>query len=233
MPERRVGKAFRSALRADVQLPSVEPRESGVSFLMNPRRLRLFEYVAREPGVHLRKASRELGVPTQSLRWHVQVLLQAGLLRENKVRGRAAYFCTGLVDETDDALFICLQDALNRRIWKAVGDGAPHVQADLIRRLGTYEQRVTPHLRWMADVGLLAAARENGHRLYHRALDVGGMERRYSTDREARESRLLEMLRKQGLAPRVTARTATTIAVAVSSGRDSVTIRFEVLPLPR
>jgi DNA-binding transcriptional ArsR family regulator len=233
MADRRVGRAFRLALRADVPLPPVDARESGVSFLMNPRRLRLYEFVAREPGVHLRKAARELRVPTQSLRWHVKVLLQASLLREARLRGRAAYFCTGLVDEADDARFVSLQDALNRKIWSALARPEPLVQAELIRRLGTYEQRVSPHLRWMRDVGLLHDERENGHRIYRRSPEVDGWAARYEARREEREGVLLETLRKQGLAPRVVARSSTGVSVHVSSGRDATTLRFDLVPLPK
>ena len=228
-----MGKALRVALRSDIPLPRVEPRESGVSFLMNPRRRQVYEHVAREPGTHLRKAARSLGIPTQSLRWHVQVLLQAQLIRESRVRGRAAYFCEGLVEEGDEAVFVCLRDPLNQKVWKALLRGGSLVQADLVRRVGSYEQRVTPHLRWLVDAGLVTAGRAEGHRVYRLGEATERLEKRYAASQEERAERVLAVLRAQRLAPRVVSRSGTTMSVAVSSGQESTTLRFDLVPLPR
>jgi len=229
-----VGKALRLALRSEIQLPRIEPRESGVSHLMNARRQRIFEYIAREPGVHLRKASREMRIPTQSLRWHLKVMARAGLLREVRLRGRAAYFCEGLTDPADDAVFVCLQDEMNRRILKhLLGADTPHLQAGLIRRLGSYEQKVTPHLNWMRDVGLLLAERQGAHKYYRPSPQLDVLRARYAESQEQRTSRLLNILHRQGLVPKVTSRGASSLAVAVSSGREASTMRFELLPLAR
>jgi len=228
-----VGKALRVALRSDIPLPRVEPRESGISFLMNPRRRQVYVHVAHEPGTHLRRAARSLGIPTQSLRWHVQVLLAAQLIRETRIRGRAAYFCEGLVEAGDEVFFVCLQDPMNQKIWRALLRTGSLVQAELVRRVGSYEQHVTPHLRWMVDAGLLTAAREVGHRVYRLASATERLEKRYAASQEGRAERVLAVLRAQGLAPRIVSRAGSSLSVAVSSGQESTTLRFDLVPLPR
>ena len=226
-----IGRALRVALRSDLQLPRVEPRESGISQLMNPRRQKVYELVAREPGVHLRSAGRHLAIPTQSLRWHLRVMVRAGLLREVRLRGRAAYFCEGLTEAEDDPVFVCLQDGMNRRILENLLLDKALIQAVLIKRLGSYEQRVTPHLRWMEEAGLITGSWEHGRRVFRITPAVERLRRRYAESAEPRVTRLLQTLQRQGIAPKVAGRGATSLSVAVSSGRESATLRFELVPL--
>ena len=83
-----MGRALQRALGAEFVLPEVEPREAGTSLLMNPRRQRVFEYVWNHPCSHLRRMSRELRIPPQSLRWHLLRLTGAGINLTSKASNK-------------------------------------------------------------------------------------------------------------------------------------------------
>ncbi len=112
MPRRResVGKALRRALGEEVVLPRIEPRKPGVSHLMNERRLRVFQAVFNDPGVHLRDLQRALGIPLQSLRWHVSVLTAAGILERVNLGKRETLISPISAQQEDVKLRALLRD---------------------------------------------------------------------------------------------------------------------------
>src|SRR2546425_4673951 len=115
-----VGRALQRALGTQFVLPEVEPREGGTSLLMNPRRQRVFEYVWNHPCAHLRRMSRELHVPPQSLRWHLLRLTEAGLLASRPVKGKTVYFAPWALRDEDVALFASLSNGMRGRIVRLV-----------------------------------------------------------------------------------------------------------------
>src|SRR3990172_7861555 len=103
-----VGRAFQRALGSEFVLPEVEPREAGTSLLMNPRRQRVFEYVWNHPCSHLRRISRDMRIPPQSLRWHLIRLRGGGILASRTLKGKTVYFAPWALREEDVPLFASL-----------------------------------------------------------------------------------------------------------------------------
>jgi len=111
-----VGRALKRALGPEFVLPDVEPREAGTSLLMNPRRQRVFEYTWNHPCAHLRRMSRELRIPPQSLRWHLLRLTHEGLLASRTVKGKTVYFAPWALRDEDVPLFASLSNGMRGRI---------------------------------------------------------------------------------------------------------------------
>ena len=161
-----MGRALQRALGVEFVLPEVEPREGGTSLLMNPRRQRVFEYVWNYPCSHLRRISRELRIPPQSLRWHLLRLRESRLLASRKVKGKTVYYAPWAIRDEDVPLFASLSNGVRGRIVRFVAHRETTTQSDIFRGLETYQQAVLPPLGELTGLGLLKTWKENGKRFY-------------------------------------------------------------------
>ncbi|HLA46956.1 MAG TPA: helix-turn-helix domain-containing protein, partial [Thermoplasmata archaeon] len=93
-----VGTAFRRAVGEPPVIPEVRTRPAGISVMLNERRRRVFLTVLDRPGIHLRELARSLGIPLQSLSWHVEILKRSGLLESTRVGKFACLSIPGQVD---------------------------------------------------------------------------------------------------------------------------------------
>src|SRR5437867_4426028 len=161
-----VGRALQRALGSEFVLPEVEPREGGTSLLMNTRRQRVFEYVWNHPCAHLRRMSRDLRIPPQSLRWHLIRLSRAGLLDSRTVKGKTVYYLPWAVREGDVPLLASLSNGMRGRIVRLVAQEHRITQSEVFRSLKTYQQAVLPPLGDLTRLGLLKTWKEDGKRFY-------------------------------------------------------------------
>jgi len=230
---RSVGRALQRALGAEFVLPAVEPREGGTSLLMNPRRQRILEYVWNRPCSHLRGISRDLRIPAQSLRWHLIRLQEGGVLASKRVKGKTVYFAPWAIREGDVPLFASLANGLRGRIVRYVLQERRTTQSDIFRGLKTYQQAVLPPLGELAGLGLLRTWKENGKRFYEPGDAYARLMQNYAAASGERVDRLLAVLRRDGVSPKVQSRGEHEVIVQVSNGVQKSVLRLRVTPAIR
>lgn len=228
-----VGRALRRALGAEFALPEVEPRDSGRSLLMNPRRQRVFEYVWNHPCTHLRRISRELRIPAQSLRWHLLRLREGGVLASRRVKGKTVYFAPWAVRDEDVPLFASLANGVRGRIVRYVAEQKQTTQSEIFRGLNTYQQAVLPPLGELTDLGLLRTWKENGKRFYVLGDAYARLHGNYTAAASDRLDRLLAVLQHDGVSPKVQSRADHEVQIQVSNGVQKSVLRLRLTPAMR
>jgi len=227
------GRALQRALGTEFVLPPVEPRESGRSLLMNPRRQRVFEYVWNHPCSHLRRISRELRIPPQSLRWHLMRLVDGRILAARTTRGKTVYYAPTAVREGDVPALAALSNGMRGRIVRLVSQEKRITQSDIFRALRTYQQAVLPPLRELTSLGLLATWKANGKRYYEAGDTYARLRSAYAGASQERLDRLLGVLRSDGVSPKVQSRSEDEAQVLVSSGLQKSVLRLGLSPVVR
>jgi len=228
-----VGRALQRALGTEFVLPEVEPRQGGTSLLMNPRRQRVFEYVWNHPCAHLRRISRELRIPAQSLRWHLLRLREGGVFASRKVKGKTVYFAPWAVRDEDVPLFASLANGIRGRIVRYVAEQKQTTQSEIFRGLNTYQQAVLPPLAELTQLGLLRTWKENGKRFYEPGDAYARLMQNYAAASGERVDRLLAVLRRDGVSPKVQSRGEHEVIVQVSNGVQKSVLRLRVTPAIR
>lgn len=228
-----VGRALQRALGQEFSLPEVEPRDGGTSLLMNPRRQRVFEYVWNHPGSHLRRISRDLRIPPQSLRWHLIRLQDGGILASRVVKGKTVYFTPWAVRDEDVCLFASLSNGVKARIVRWVGDRRRATQSEIFRGLKTYQQAVLPPLGELADLGLLRTWKENGKRFYELGEAYARLQANYAAASAERLDRVLAVMKRDGVTPKVQSRGDHEALVQVSNGVQKSVLRLRLSPAMR
>ena len=228
-----MGHALQRALGTSFVLPEVEPRAAGTSLLMNPRRQRVFEFVWNHPCSHLRRISRDLRIPPQSLRWHLVRLRDKGLLASRTVKGKTVYYAPWAVRDEDVPLFATLSNGAPGKIVRFVADEKRTTQSEIFRGLHTYQQAVLPPLGELTRLGLLRTWKENGKRFYELGDAYARLRGNYAAASSERIDRLLAVLKVDGVSPKVQSRGDHEVHVQVSSGVQKSVLRLRLTPAMR
>ena len=109
------------------------PWPTGRRLLLNPRRLEIILAAAAYPGTHLRSLSRLLVSPLPSLRFHVDKLERAGLVRVRRDGRRASLFLPSLWAPRFEPLLAVWEDPVDRRVMELVR-ASPGVPESALRR---------------------------------------------------------------------------------------------------
>ncbi len=228
MPRKResVGKALRRALGEEVVIPKIEPRKPGVSQLMNERRLRIYQEIFNEPGVHLRELQRRLEIPLQSLRWHISLLLKSGLLECVSYGKKKLLFSPISAHRSKILAKAIFRDARLRPYIDALRCKEEASVSELVESLNSYQQLVSATLESLRSAGFVEQVGEGRRKRFKLALQARNEEDKADMA-EVRE-KLVQLLTDQGLAPRVRLQTSSRLSIIVNKGMEDIELVFKV-----
>ncbi len=132
-------------------------------------RKRIYQSVARNPGLHFRELQRRVGAGTGNLDYHLHALEKAGLITAERAGGHKRLYPQGLTDDERRYLAV-LRPHMARRLILALLERPGLTHRDLATRLQLAPSTVTWHLQHLARHGLLLTAdsgRMKRYRLAH------------------------------------------------------------------
>ena len=128
--------------------------------LDNQLRERIMDLLVRSPGCYLGKMGRDLGVPTSTLKYHLNILRSFDMVTTVK-KGRCRHFFPKRRRFTDmeKRMFAALEHAPTRRIVELVR-GHPGVsQAGLVQMTGLSQSTVAWHMGKLEQMCLVLSER--------------------------------------------------------------------------
>ncbi len=126
-------------------------------------RRRLWQHIARRPGLYLRELQRETGLAMGALEYHLNQLTKAQLLSVID-DGRKRYFPSPMENE-DRHVLAFLRQELPRRILVATLQTSPVPKAVLQTDLHVARSTLDYHLQRLEAVGLVLVAHAGRDRL--------------------------------------------------------------------
>lgn len=230
MPRKResVGKALRRALGEEVVLHRVEARTPGISQLMNQRRLRIFEAVYNNPGIHMRELQRLLDIPLQSLRWHVAVLLSSRLVDKVGRGNKESLFTPISSDSSMAAVLAISRDGRYAPFLDVIEMQGEASVGEIVRSTGIYQQLVSARIKTLLLAGAIEAIGSGARKRYR--IRQAARRRTPMSVEETKNQReaLLAMFQEQGLVPRVTSQTGGALSISVDRGIDEIALEFRL-----
>lgn len=229
-----VGKALRRAFGQEDLIRKLEPRKAGVSRLMNPKRRKIFSHLLRSPCSHLRLMSRELDIPTQTLKWHLAELQEAGILDSVPVGNRNCFFVPARIERGDVPALSHMSDKMSRRIVSLLWNRGPLSLNGIFTSLKTYYQAVQHRLKRLEEAGLVRSDKRGGSRTYDISSGLVELRNRYLEKKTVMSSELRKVLDDDGLSPEIvkTLTRSTVYMIDTGTGREEIELfldPFEVL----
>jgi len=229
MPKRdTVGKALRRALGEEVVIPKIEPRKPGISYLINKRRLRIFEKVFNEPGTYLRKLHRNLDIPLQSLRWHVSVLVSAGIIGRVSFAKKEVLYSPMLVESKDVITMMYYNDEIYGPILRFISKQGEVSVKEIEKSLGIYQQLVFSRLKVLKNAGLVIFIGKRLRKRCKLSEDSSLKTLKRKIDKKSLKFKLLRLLKNQGLVPHVVRQTSQKLILSVDTGIEEIELTFKI-----
>lgn len=133
-------------------------RQADGATLENEIRERVFHHVRSTPGAHIAAIADGTDVPRSTVRYHLRVLEDAGLIAGATVRGRHRYAPA----ETDLELAAALHDEPTRAVLEAVARFEPVSVTGIAEEIDRAPSTVAHHLDQLESAGLLTRERSDG-----------------------------------------------------------------------
>lgn len=129
--------------------------------LANDNRRRVFLQVGETPGAHIAALVDATGIPRSTVRYHLRVLDDAGLIAGGRVGGKHRYVPIGV----DLRVAAALHDEPTRSVADAVARFEPVSVTGLAEELDRAPSTVSHHLDRLDEAGLLERERDGGRML--------------------------------------------------------------------
>lgn len=133
-------------------------RQADGGTLEHEIRERVFDHVRSTPGAHIAAIADGTDVPRSTVRYHLRVLEDEGLIDGATIRGRHRYAPA----ETDLELAAALHDEPTRAVLEAVGRFEPVSVSGIAEEIDRAPSTVAHHLDQLESAGLLSRERSNG-----------------------------------------------------------------------
>ena len=133
----------------------------------NGLRERIMELLTRQPGCYLGKMGRDLGVPTSTLKYHLNILRSFDLVTTVK-KGRCRHYFPKRRRFTDSEkrMFAALEHAPTRRMVEIIRESPGVSQAGLVARTGLSQSTVAWHMGKLEEM-LLVSSERHGVKEYY------------------------------------------------------------------
>lgn len=129
--------------------------------LDHPLRQRLFEEIQTAPGTYPAALVEATGEPRSTVRYHVRVLVDAGLVRVVERTGKR-HLVPASLDEREAELAVARADDATAAVLETLAHDGPLSVSRLAARLDRSPSTVSHHLRRLEDRGLVDRTRR-GH----------------------------------------------------------------------
>lgn len=225
--ERHLGRALRRVVGYNIDdLLKVETREGGVSLFMNETRQRIFEYVYGHPGAHHRLTAGALGMSLPTMRWHSDLLVEAGFILTRAEGNRKQYFPESLHGEKSLSALAMLASAKERTIYAHLSRHPGSTQAEVCRATRIYQQSTAFSLKKLEGVGLVHKESDRRRSVYAPTGLLDGIIKAARERLPEYKTWLLGMLEEDGVRPELASAKGLSLTIRVSTGQDVRTMRL-------
>ncbi len=147
-------------------------RISGSNVLDHEVRLRIYDCIRKNPGVHYSDIANETGINRGTLRYHLAMLKMQKVIVPYKTRGRIHYFLNeDIYGEKEKAVLAALKNEKHRRIISEILNCGQITHETLAEKIGVSAPTISWHIRHLKEQGIVRADTDGRHTTY--CIDCG------------------------------------------------------------
>ncbi len=130
--------------------------------LKNASRQTIFQMIEARPGIHYKELVRALEQPASTVKYHLDKLVDGGLVTAAPKTGYTCYFIAGKADRRTMQAAACLKSPVARGLLHAAREHPGITGKEVAARLGVAPATVHHHLKRLEGAGLIARDRADG-----------------------------------------------------------------------
>jgi DNA-binding MarR family transcriptional regulator len=229
MPRRMVD-AFKKGIE-DAKEPS-----KGISELvkktitMNPRRQEIFQYLCRYPCSRLSKIARDLDISNAATKWHLERLCENDFISKVDVKKQTVFYPANMIDEKDIIIFSAVNHERAIPILRKILTKSGISQKDLLNEVALNQRTVVRHAGELEHVGLIESIQDGKFMRYYPTKLLPKKSDDYRRRAARFRKHLLNILKKDGVSPKVIRSTDHALHVRITAGETKSTLELGTQP---
>ena len=132
---------------------------------------RIFSYIKKNPGCHLRQIKRDLGLSMGTAQYHLNNLEKSGRVISEKYNLQRYYFLTGIFKENEKNILKVLTQNTARQILMLILEQKRPTQSEIVTNLKISAASVNWHMKRLLELGIIFEIKEGKFKIYQLALD--------------------------------------------------------------
>lgn len=154
-----------------------EKKRRPVSVLMNPNRLRIFQFLCNFPCSHQKRIASGLELSNPTVRWHIQKLILSGYVKGKVVSGRTIYYPAEMIsgDRAIEA-FYWMGDRDVNLLFRAVLERQGSTIEDLTAALDGGRSKARSGLATLERLGMIVPVVDGRFKRYFPTDEVSSIE---------------------------------------------------------
>ncbi|MEI6102438.1 MAG: winged helix-turn-helix transcriptional regulator [Methanothrix sp.] len=130
------------------------------------RRL-IFDYISENPGVHLRKISRDINIHLSTLRYHLDYLESKGLITSQREDNLKIYFASGKLNPQEKKLTPLLQQKRFRDIILAIIGSHEPTSSEIAEKLLMNPSTTSKYINILEEREVISHKKIGREKRYH------------------------------------------------------------------
>jgi predicted transcriptional regulator len=129
-------------------------------------RNRIFEFISKRPGTHVREMERDLAMPPGNLSYHLDVLSKENLIRSEDDGYRLRYFpARGFIQKNRQILSLLRQEQLRKILLIVLSHGKPSFHTIQVE-MGLSKSTISYHIKKLVNNNALKVEKAGREFLY-------------------------------------------------------------------
>lgn len=129
-------------------------------------RFRIYRYIENNPGAHLRKISKDLGLAMGDTQYHLDILEKSGRVKSRKINLYRRYYTAAILGEKEEIILGFLRQETTRDILIYLIEHPYSTQ----RELADYKHFSSPTISWhmsrLIEAGIVQSTKQGKKILY-------------------------------------------------------------------
>jgi DNA-binding MarR family transcriptional regulator len=120
----------------------------------------VFRYIKNNPGAHLRKISKELGLAMGDTQYHLDILEKSGKIRSRKINFYRRYYSASILGEREEMILAFLRQETAKDILVYLIEHPHSTQSDLADFKRYSSPTISWHMSRLIKAGIVSKTRE-------------------------------------------------------------------------
>jgi predicted transcriptional regulator len=229
MPRRMVD-AFKKEIEEEKEPSKGAAEIIKKTLTMNPRRQEILQYLCRYPCSRLSKIARDLEISNASTKWHLERLHESDFIVKEEIKGETVFFPTSMIDEKDIMIFSAINHERATPIMRKIISKSGISQKNLLLEVQLNQRTVVKHASYLEQAGLIESIQDGKFMRYYPTDLLSKMSDDYRKRNSRFKKHLLNLLKKDGVNPKVIRSTDKALHVKITAGISKSVLELGTQP---
>ena len=223
-------KALKRTIRRREDLPELETDKVPDTLLMNETRQKILQHLCKYPCIHLSGIAKDLNLSFNASKWHLNKLVENGILHTKKIGNKLVYFPTDMIETEDIELLAIANNERNRPILRLINRVPGISQKEICKSVNRKQQTLVADINLLEARGLITSKKDGKFRRYY---PTDTLKKRSNANRKRSNQfrqHLLNSMIRDGVEPTILRTTDKKMYVQIIAGKDKSNLIININP---